>query len=87
MNATTKSKRFTTSTSVRNNTVKYGYGFTCECGKWHRDKVRSNTTFNCECGKEHSIVVADKVKQCPKCGNFHDIHNPPLCYGCAMGLK
>jgi len=29
----------------------------------------------------------EQVDQCPKCGRFHSIHNPPVCFGCAVGLN
>ena len=73
--------------SVKNDTTTYSYGFTCSCGEWHRDHTKHNTTVECECGECHEIIVAEKIKQCTKCGEYHNSNNPPLCFGCAMGLK
>lgn len=28
-----------------------------------------------------------EIKECPSCGQFHDKHNPPLCFSCAVGLN
>jgi hypothetical protein len=38
-------------------------------------------------GIDRLDVVADKMKQCPKCNEFHRQNDPPLCFGCAMGLN
>lgn len=30
---------------------------------------------------------AEKIQQCPSCEEFHSAHSPPVCFGCAMGLR